>query len=47
MLLVGGGIYVHNSPFIHPIIFGELLVGLIIGLIVVIPVTIYHKIRSN
>ena len=41
MLLVAGGIFVHNSHTIHemvdfiPFIFGELLVGLIVGAVAV------------
>ncbi len=41
MLLVSGGIFIHNSHYIHelaheiPFIFGELLVGLIVGALAV------------
>ena len=37
MILVAGGIYVHNVPFVHdlfqalPTILGEFMVGLIVG----------------
>lgn len=40
MLLVAGGIYVHNIPWLHellhfmPVIIGELLTGIVLGIIV-------------
>jgi predicted DNA repair protein MutK len=52
MLLVAGGIFIHNSHFIHelvhsiPFIFGELLIGFIIGTIVVALMLGIQKIRS-
>jgi len=51
MLLVAGGIFVHNVHFIHelvhfiPFIFGELLVGFIIGAISVGVMMAIEKIR--
>ena len=51
MLLVAGGIFVHNVHFIHelvhiiPFIFGELLVGFIIGAISVGLMMAIEKIR--
>lgn len=53
MLLVGGGILVHNIEFIHhliidsiPIILQEFLIGLLIGAIVVFIVKIFVKFRQ-
>jgi predicted DNA repair protein MutK len=52
MLLVAGGIFIHNSHFIHelvhsiPFIFGELLIGFIIGTIAVALMLGIQKIRS-
>jgi predicted DNA repair protein MutK len=50
MVLVGGGIYVHNVHAIHdwvhsiPTILGEFLIGLVVGAIAVAFVTIFKKI---
>jgi len=52
MLLVAGGIFVHNVHFIHelvhviPFIFGELLIGLIVGAVAVGVMMGIEKIRS-
>lgn len=52
MLLVAGGIFVHNSHTIHelvhaiPFIFGELLVGFIVGAISVAVMMVMKKIRG-
>ena len=52
MLLVAGGIYVHNIPELHellhgiPAILGDLLVGLIVGSIALIIVKVFSKIRE-
>jgi hypothetical protein len=50
MILVAGGIYVHNIHFLYdffqpiPSILGEFLVGLIVGAIALLFYKIYHKI---
>ena len=50
MVLVAGGIYVHNIHFIHnlvhelPSILGELLVGLVVGFVALIVVKLFMKI---
>lgn len=52
MLLVAGGIFIHNSEFVHhlvdgiPFVFGDLLVGAIIGAITLPVVMIAQKIKS-
>jgi len=52
MLLVAGGIFVHNIPSLHhaidfvPMIIGELIVGMIIGIIALIIEKLIVKIRS-
>ena len=52
MLLVAGGIFVHNVHVIHdlmhgfPSILGELLVGAVVGLLAVAPMFIYKKIKT-
>jgi len=52
MLLVAGGIFVHNVHFIHelvhviPFIFGELLIGLIVGAVAVVVMMGIEKIRN-
>ena len=52
MLLVAGGIFVHNVHIIHtmidflPSILGELLVGTIVGIIAIAPIEIYKKIKT-
>ncbi|HEO97810.1 MAG: DUF808 domain-containing protein [Campylobacterales bacterium] len=53
MLLVAGGIFVHNVHTIHawveviPFIFGELLVGLIVGAVAVIVMKVVELIRGR
>ncbi len=53
MLLVAGGIFVHNVHAIHdvvasfPSVLGELFVGAIVGILAVIPMEIYHKIKET
>lgn len=50
MLLVAGGIYVHNIHFVHdlvhslPSIIGEFIVGLVIGIIALFIVILFKKI---
>jgi predicted DNA repair protein MutK len=52
MLLVAGGIFVHNVYSIHeivnglPSILGELFVGAIVGILALIPMEIYNKIKG-
>lgn len=52
MLLVAGGIFVHNTVFVHhlvepiPFIFGDLLVGFIIGAIALAMMMAVQKIRN-
>ncbi|MCF6245228.1 MAG: DUF808 domain-containing protein [Sulfurovum sp.] len=52
MLLVAGGIFVHNVHAIHdvvsflPSMLGELLVGAIVGIIAIAPMEIYKKVKS-
>ena len=52
MLLVAGGIFIHNSEFVHhlvdgiPFIFGDLLIGAIIGAIALPVVMIAQKIKG-
>jgi len=53
MLLVGGGLFVHNIPQIHeffhaiPIIVTELIMGLIVGFIAFVFVKIFIKIKVS
>ncbi len=53
MLLVAGGIYVHNISFIHhkveflPSLLAEFLVGLIVGIISFIVVNLFKKIKLS
>lgn len=53
MLLVAGGIYVHNIHVIHdvvaflPSIIGEFLIGLVVGFIALAFVKIYLKLRGK
>ncbi|MCF6190498.1 MAG: DUF808 domain-containing protein [Cocleimonas sp.] len=56
MLLVAGGIFVHNVHFIHelvasipalPSIISELLVGSVVGILAVMPLEIYKKIKAS
>lgn len=52
MLLVGGGIYIHNVAFVHhifefiPWLLADLVAGLSVGLIVVIAVLAINKLRQ-
>lgn len=52
MLLVAGGIFIHNSHFVHelvhsiPFIFGDLLVGAIIGAVALAVMMGIEKIKS-
>ena len=52
MLLVAGGIFIHNSHFVHelvhgiPFIFGDLLVGAIIGAVTVAIIMGVQKIKG-
>ena len=52
MLLVAGGIYVHNIQELHdllhgiPSILGELLVGVIVGVIAVVFMKLFEKIKD-
>lgn len=51
MLLVGGGIFVHNLASLHhfleglPVLLGELLVGLVIGVLTLVILKIIQKAR--
>jgi hypothetical protein len=53
MLLVAGGIFVHNVHTIHawveviPFIFGELLVGLIVGAVAVVAMKVAGMVKSS
>ncbi|MGB3180769.1 MAG: DUF808 domain-containing protein [Cyclobacteriaceae bacterium] len=53
MLLVGGGIFVHNIHFIHdlvhalPTILGEFIVGLVVGIIALAIVSLFKKITGK
>ncbi len=53
MLLVGGGMYVHNIPQVHdffhafPIMLAELVMGLIVGLITYFVIEIFKKIKNS
>lgn len=53
MLLVGGGMFVHNIPQIHdffhaiPIIITELIMGLLVGFVAFVLLKIFNKIRSS
>jgi hypothetical protein len=52
MLLVGGGMFVHNIPEVHeffhalPSIVSELIVGLIVGLVTFLIVEAFKKIKN-
>ena len=52
MFLVAGGIFVHNVHAIHdmvhglPSILGELLVGAIVGVLAIIPMLLYKKVKT-
>lgn len=53
LLLVSGGIFAHNIDFFHhlfeswPSIVKEFLIGLVIGILVMIPVLIFKKLRKK
>jgi flagellar biosynthesis protein FliR len=53
MLLVGGGMFVHNINEIHdlfhalPVVITELLVGLIVGFFAYLIIEIFNKVRSK
>lgn len=53
MILVAGGIYVHNLHFIHelvhslPSVLGELLVGLVVGFAALLLVGLFQKIKAR
>lgn len=52
LLLVSGGIFAHNIEFFHhlvptwPAIIKEFLIGLVVGIVVMIPVLIFKKFRK-
>jgi hypothetical protein len=51
MLLVAGGIFIHNSHFVHdlvhsiPFLLGDLLIGFIVGAVAVGVMMIVEKVR--
>lgn len=53
MLLVGGGMFVHNINEIHdlfhtlPVVITELLVGLVVGLFAYLIMEVFNKVRSK
>lgn len=53
MILVAGGIFVHNLPFVHdlvhalPTILGEFIVGLLAGIVSLLVVKAFLKIRGK
>ena len=53
LLLVSGGIFSHNIPFFHhllptwPDIVKEFLFGLAVGVVVLIPIMIFQKVRKK
>jgi hypothetical protein len=53
LLLVAGGIFSHNIDFFHhvlptwPEIIKDFLIGLLVGIVVLIPILIFKKIRSK
>ncbi len=53
MLLVAGGIYLHHIHTLHtlndylPEILSSLLIGLGIGVIILVPILLYHRIRHQ
>ena len=53
LLLVSGGIFSHNIPFFHhllptwPDILKEFLFGLAVGVVVLIPIIIFQKVRKK
>lgn len=52
MLLVAGGIFIHNSHFVHdlvhdiPFLFGDLLVGFIVGVVAVSVMMLIEKVKA-
>jgi len=53
MLLVAGGIFMHNLPWLHerlhaiPALLAELIVGMAAGLAVLLPMEIYRRVRQR
>ncbi len=53
MLLVAGGIFMHNLPWLHehlhavPALLAELIVGMAAGLAVLLPMEIYQRVRQR
>ena len=53
MLLVGGGMFVHNIPSVHgffhflPNIISELIMGIVVGFIAYLLVLLFKKIRNR
>jgi len=53
MLLVAGGIFMHNVHMLHEILHGlpsllaELLVGLVVGILVLVPKELYQKVKRT
>lgn len=53
LLLVAGGIFAHNIDFFHhllptwPAIIKEFLIGLVVGIVILIPILIFKKIRKK
>jgi predicted DNA repair protein MutK len=53
LLLVSGGIFAHNIDFFHhlfeswPAIVKEFVIGLVVGILVIIPVLIFKKLRKK
>ncbi len=51
MILVAGGIFMHNIPVLHealhalPAIIAELIVGVIVGVVALLPMEIYEKMK--
>lgn len=53
LLLVSGGIFAHNIDFFHhlleswPALLKEFLIGLVVGILVMVPVLIFKKLRKK
>ncbi len=53
MLLVGGGMYVHNIPQVHdffyalPVMIAEIIMGLVVGLIAYLIVAVFNKVKKS
>ncbi len=53
MLLVGGGMYVHNIPQVHdffhafPVMIAEIIMGLVVGLIAYLIVAVFKKVKKS